>query len=472
MRCQYVRRVRVHALPSARLQARSSARPAAAGSIRPGCRALSAEAAAAPALEPELLVANAPGLRIVDLNRPRVLNSLSGSMVRTLLPLVQDWQQPGGDVHIVVLRGSEPRAFCAGGDIRFLLDCASVGEGPPLAAAHAFFFDEYTLNHALGTSRVPIVSLLEGIVMGGGVGLSIHGHVRVATESTLFAMPETGIGFFPDVGATHALPRLRSPALGSYLGLTGARLSGRDVVTAGALPIFCACLYPESWLCSLSDVRGHENLTHACMSGIATHFVTHSRLPMVEGVLCQFGENAISTGNGLNENALHNAIRSVAGLDDALAGGSGDSAQEPPSFLEVHAGEIDHCFSQPDVPSIVAAVEQLASSVRGSAPSREAAGSHWAVRAARALALASPTSLAVTLEALRRGETMQSLGQCLAMEYRVAQRFLKHPDFVAGVGAVLSGGAEERRPQWAASPTADEVTAFFEPVEGGELQLE
>lgn len=114
--------------------------------------------------------------------------------------------------------------------------------------------------------------------------------------------------------------------------------------------------------------------------------------------------------------------------------------------------------------------------MRGSAPSEEAAGAHWAVRAARGLALASPTSLAVTLEALRRGETMQSLGQCLAMEYRVAQRFLKHPDFVAGVGAVLSGGrggdARKQRPQWAVSPTADEVAAFFEPVEGGELQLE
>ena len=173
--------------------------------------------------EPELLIANAPGMRIVDFNRPRALNSLNGQMVRTLLPLVQDWQQPNGDVHLVVLRGSEPRAFCAGGDIRFLHDCAAIGEGPPLAAAHAFFYDEYTLNHALGTSRIPIVSMLEGIVMGGGVGLSVHGHVRVATESTLFAMPETGIGFFPDVGATHVLPRLKG-ALGTYLGLT-ARFS-------------------------------------------------------------------------------------------------------------------------------------------------------------------------------------------------------------------------------------------------------
>jgi enoyl-CoA hydratase/carnithine racemase len=218
------------------------------------CRALSSEASAAPEQEPELLIANAPGLRIIDLNRPKVLNSLNGAMVRTLLPLVQDWQQPNGDVHLVVLRGSSERAFCAGGDIRFLYDCASIGEGPPLAAAHAFFYDEYTLNHALGTSRVPIVSLLEGIVMGGGVGLSVHGHVRVASESTLFAMPETGIGFFPDVGATHFLPRLRSPALGAYLGLTGARLSGRDVATAGAVVLHAARLR-RSLGCSCGRAR-------------------------------------------------------------------------------------------------------------------------------------------------------------------------------------------------------------------------
>lgn len=232
-------RTAVRGVPNAALSCRPSTRASLSVSsvyrlATSTCRTLSSTGAAAP-LEPELLIANAPGLRIVDLNRPQVLNSLNGGMVRTLLPLVQDWQQPGGDVHLVVLRGSEPRAFCAGGDIRFLHDCASIGEGPPLAAAHAFFFDEYTLNHALGTSRVPIVSLLEGIVMGGGVGLSVHGHVRVATETTLFAMPETGIGFFPDVGATYALPRLRSAALGAYLGLTGARLSGHDVVAAGVL---------------------------------------------------------------------------------------------------------------------------------------------------------------------------------------------------------------------------------------------
>eukprot|EP01046_Picozoa_sp_COSAG06_P000128 COSAG06_NODE_4_length_41837_cov_204.557597_23_plen_175_part_00 len=123
-----------------------------------------------------------------------------------------------------------------------------------------------------------------------------------------------------------------------------------------------------------------------------------------------------------------------------------------------------------------AQVDEIASAVRASAPSKEAAAEHWAVRASRGLSLASPTSLAVTLEGLRRGEGLASLGQCLAMEYRVAQRFLKHPDFLEGVGSVLrlrgDGGQQPSQPKWAAAPTADEVAAFFEPVEGGELELE
>ena len=114
----------------------------------------------------------------------------------------------------------------------------------------------------------------------------------------------------------------------------------------------------------------------------------------------------------------------------------------------------------------------MAGEAIGSAPSKEAATAHWAVRASRGLALASPTSLAVTLEALQRGAKLQSLGDCLSMEYRVAQRFLKHPDFVEGVGAVLRLSGEAKAPQWAAAPSADEVAGFFEPLDGGELVLE
>ena len=140
------------------------------------------------------MISNPPGLRVVDLNRPKALNSLNSEMVATLLELFQNWQTIGGDVKLVALRGTGPRAFCAGGDIRFLLECASSGTVEGRQAAHDFFRAEYTLNNVIGTSRVPVVSILEGIVMGGGVGLSVHGQFRVATESTTFAMPECGIG--------------------------------------------------------------------------------------------------------------------------------------------------------------------------------------------------------------------------------------------------------------------------------------
>jgi len=179
-----------------------------------------------------LLIADPPGLRVIDLNRPKALNALNQEMISTLLPLFHDWQQPGGDVKMACFRGTGGKAFCAGGDIRFLRESALGLEGKTLAMGHAFFREEYTLNNAIGTSRIPVVSLLDGITMGGGVGISVHGDLRVATENTLFAMPETGIGFFPDVGGTYFLPRLRG-ALGMYLGLTGARLKGRDTLVAG-----------------------------------------------------------------------------------------------------------------------------------------------------------------------------------------------------------------------------------------------
>ncbi len=128
---------------------------------------------------------------MIDLNRPSALNALNLEMVDTLLPLVRDWQTPGGDVKLAVLRGTGGKAFCAGGDIAHLLECALGKRGKSPAEAMTFFSREYALNNALGTSKIPFVAFWDGIVMGGGVGLSVHGAFRVATENTLFAMPET-----------------------------------------------------------------------------------------------------------------------------------------------------------------------------------------------------------------------------------------------------------------------------------------
>ncbi|OUC45703.1 enoyl-CoA hydratase/isomerase family protein [Trichinella nativa] len=131
-------------------------------------------------------------------------------------------------IKMVILKGAGNRAFCAGGDIRALALSIKNNDG----LVEEFFREEYKLNYLIGKFRVPFVSLIDGIVMGGGVGLSVHGTFRVATERTVFAMPETAIGLFPDVGGSFFLPRLKNK-LGFYLGLTGARLSGEDVFEAG-----------------------------------------------------------------------------------------------------------------------------------------------------------------------------------------------------------------------------------------------
>jgi enoyl-CoA hydratase len=167
------------------------------------------------------------GVVIVTLNRPRALNALSLDMCRALHQGLARWQADP-DVRAVLIKGAGERAFCAGGDLRWLYQVLT-SQG--VETALEFYALEYAMNARLNHFTKPYVALLDGIVMGGGVGVSVHGSHRVVTERTVFAMPETGIGFFPDVGATYLLPRLRG-ALGMYLGLTGARLNAADCVWA------------------------------------------------------------------------------------------------------------------------------------------------------------------------------------------------------------------------------------------------
>ena len=164
----------------------------------------------------------------VTLNRPKALNALTLAMTRELDARLIDW---AADERIaaVVVEGAGDRAFCAGGDIRALY-ASMTTPGDRFSAT--FYREEYTLNHRIHAYPKPYIALIDGVVMGGGVGVSVHGSHRVVTENVLFAMPETGIGLFPDVGATHFLPRIPG-ALGMYLGLTGARLRAADVMYAG-----------------------------------------------------------------------------------------------------------------------------------------------------------------------------------------------------------------------------------------------
>lgn len=153
---------------------------------------------------------------VLTLNRPKALNALNLEMVQKAYEVLIRWQDTKS---LVIVKGAGEKAFCAGGDVKGLVEARDV------AAGKKFFRHEYTLNHLIGTYKIPYIAVIDGITMGGGVGVSVHGKYRIATERTLFAMPETAIGLFPDVGGSYFLPRLQGK-LGAYLGLTGFRLKG------------------------------------------------------------------------------------------------------------------------------------------------------------------------------------------------------------------------------------------------------
>ena len=164
---------------------------------------------------------------IVTLNRPKALNALTLDMVRLIHPQLDEWAKDDS-VQLVIVEGAGEKGFCAGGDIRALHDWGRAGDRTALD----FWKEEYLLNIAIKRFPKPYVALMDGVNMGGGVGLSVHGSMRIATERITFAMPETGIGLFPDVGGTYFLPRCPGE-LGLYLALTGARLKAADAVYAG-----------------------------------------------------------------------------------------------------------------------------------------------------------------------------------------------------------------------------------------------
>lgn len=178
---------------------------------------------------------------IITLNRPKALNAINLDMVKQIYKSAVKFEK---EKDLVIIKGAGEKSFCAGGDV------VAVVKNGASESSKSFFREEYTLNHLIGNYKIPYVAIIDGITMGGGVGLSVHGRYRVATEKTMFAMPETAIGLFPDVGGGHFLPRLQGKT-GLYLGLTGFRLKGRDVE----------------------------------QSGVATHYIESARVPELEEAL-------------------------------------------------------------------------------------------------------------------------------------------------------------------------------------------
>jgi len=197
---------------------------------------------------------------VITLDRPQALNAVTHDMVRALAATLARWRDDAA-VSRVVITAAGGRAFSAGGDIRALYELGIAGRQDE---ALGFWRDEYPLNALIKTYPKPYIAIIDGIVMGGGVGISLHGSHRVAGDGFRFAMPEVGIGFFPDVGATFMLPRLPGE-IGTYLALTGERLNGDEAVAIG----LATHRVPSARLPELLDALSHGRPVETTLQGFA-----------------------------------------------------------------------------------------------------------------------------------------------------------------------------------------------------------
>jgi enoyl-CoA hydratase/carnithine racemase len=336
------------------------------------------------AVEPTVLAEVAHGVGRIVLNRPRALNALDLPMIHSIAEALRRFAADPA-VRLVTIEGAGGRAFCAGGDVRAIRANSLSGD---FAASEAFFANEYEVNRAIAEFPKPYVALIDGISMGGGLGLSIHGRHRVVTEHAVMAMPETMIALFPDIGASHFMPRLPD-RIGIWAALASARLGHGDCLAAG----------------------------------LATHFVPRAGMTALAEALRQEG---------------------VAALDRL-------DLRPPPETLDgATRAAITRCFAAWSVPEIMAALD------------RE--GTDWAQAQIAALRAASPTSLFVSLEVMRRGER-STLAQALETELRLTRSVTRHPDFLEGVRAQVVD--KTRDPRWQ-PPTIEQVDpAVIQAMFGG-----
>ena len=317
-----------------------------------------------------LLVRRQGRIGRITLHRPKAINALTLGVLQAIDAALDVWT---GDpeVRAVLIDGAGERGFCAGADLRALADCIRSGEPE---AADRFMAFEYGLNARIARYPKPYVALMDGVVMGGGVGLSAHGSVRIVTERTRLAMPEIGIGLLPDVGGTYLLSRAPGE-FGTHLALTGESIEAAD----------------------------------ALLCGLADRHVATSRLPAL--------------------------IDALSACDDAAAIETcvDDHASPPaPGRLSAAADWIRGCYSLDGVAAILGALR------RHPDPGAQAAATRIAGNC--------PTSLAVTLRALREGRRLGRLEPCLEQEYRLVTGLMRRADFLEGIRAAIID--KDRTPSW------------------------
>jgi 3-hydroxyisobutyryl-CoA hydrolase len=367
--------------------------------------------------EEDVLFNTLYGLRTIELNRPKKLHSLNGSMIRKIVPRLREWTK-SDMANVIVMKGSGPKAFCAGGDVAALAKWNM--EGPEGQQRSTEYFGlEYKLDHYIATYPKPVVAFMDGITMGGGVGLSVHTPFRIATERTVFAMPETTIGFFPDVGASFFLPKM-SGAIGTYLALTSERLKGVNTFYAG----------------------------------VATHYIHSTSLPALESRLAELRFKDYDSRNTRLEIVDSTIEEFCTGLphdEPILLGGALREA-------------IDRCFSLNGVPEIIAALQAETGDTKA-----------WAEQTLKTLHERSPTSVYVTLRQMRLGRSW-SISETFQREYQMAAKFMRHPDFTEGVSALLiqkpAEGQPRIPPKWQPASleeikSEDNIADSFFEVDGG-----
>eukprot|EP01135_Chromosphaera_perkinsii_P006205 Nk52_evm2s449 gene=Nk52_evmTU2s449 len=337
--------------------------------------------------------------RHIVLNRPSCLNALSAAMVSKIIPMIDYWEADSS-VSSIVVYGSGDKAFCAGGDVVELREAVQRKDAnlmPSLA-------NEYMLYYNLSKLKKPYIALMDGYTMGSGVGLSVHGSYNIATAKTVWAMPETAIGFFPDVGCGYFLPRLEGK-LGRYLGLTGARVKGSD----------------------------------ALYTGIATHYLDESAVVNLPHVLSVLPPIQPGTLHGVDINTVyHGMVKAV--LDQLMTISKTPSIS--PTFSPHVIGAIDTCFGDDSVEGIIEKLHQIENNEQGHDSEFLC---EWAGEQIAMLGTKSPLSLKVTLEQLNIGSKM-SLKKVLEMEYNMSHNMFRYQDFVEGVRALLVD--KDETPRW------------------------
>ncbi|SDC38056.1 enoyl-CoA hydratase/isomerase family protein [Paraburkholderia lycopersici] len=366
--------------------------------------------------EPHVLARVANRIGYIELERPQALNALTTAMVRTMHAALDRWRDDPG-VLAVIVRTRHARAFCAGGDIRFLYESYRSGEQ---AALDTFFSDEYRLDHAIFTYPKPYIALLNGVVMGGGMGISQGAHrtggLRLVGASARMAMPETRIGLFPDVGMGWFLARTPG-AIGRYLAVTGETLDAASALYAG-----------------LADV----SLDEAAWPGLLDALESE---PFATGadVVARVRRAALPTPES----------RRVAGN----------------SSLAAVRAWIDRHFSLADVPAMLASLE---AAQRGG----EEGEAEWAEQTVGVLRERSPLSMAVSLEVVSRAEG--TMADCLRRDLDLTRSSFAAGDVMEGIRARIID--KDNRPHWRFARIEDvrreDVERMFEsPWSAGEHPL-